>query len=253
MNAAPSADHSVSYRTPAGTTAQHAPLGWVLGLLASLWVASDAGYYLLLPLLGFKASYNANPTIVAVYYGLWIVVALITLRGLYRTWWVTYENRPTTYVLISLAFATLILFPGYALPLLPPINWVEPWHPPEVVFATPWYFLPKSIEILFQQLLIAAMVTALSAQQYRPWTISLVCGVAFGGTHILVAVDDVPVAYVIRLMSAGAVFGLVLPHFILRMRNGLAYAYLAHWCYYAATVLMAHAFYTPNLATGAGS
>jgi hypothetical protein len=215
-------------------------------------MVSDAGYYLLLPALGFKASYNVDPVVIAVYYGLWVAIALIAFWGLYQTWWRTYENRVSTYLLVSLAFAALVLFPGYALPLLPPINWAEPWHPPEVVFATPWYFLPKSIEILFQQLLIAALVIALSAQRYGLWAISFACAVLFGGTHILVVLDGVPAGYVVRLIVVGAAFGLVFPHLILRVQNGLAYSYITHWCYYAATVLMAHAFYTPNATSGPG-
>jgi hypothetical protein len=221
-------------------------------LIAAFWIASDAGYYWLLPAFAVHTSYNASSVAIGAYYALWVALALVAFWPLYRTWWAEHENRLTTYVLLSVAFAALILFPGYALPLLPPINWAEPWRPPEVVFATPWYFLPKSIEILFQQLLIAAMVIALSAQRYSLWTISLVCAAAFGATHILVAFDSVPTGYVIRFMAAGALFGLVVPYLMLRMRNGLAYAYLTHWCYYAGTVLMAHAFYTPG-AAGAGS
>jgi hypothetical protein len=221
-------------------------------LLAALWIASDAGYYWLLPVFGVHTSYNASSVAIGAYYTLWVALALVTFWPLYRTWWAAHENRLTTYVLLSVAFTALVLFPGYGLPLLPAINWSEPWRPPELVFATPWYFLPKSIEILFQQLLIAAMVIALSTQQYALRTTSLVCAAAFGAMHILVAFDDVPVSYVMRFMAAGTAFGLVVPYLMLRMRNGLAYAYLMHWCYYAGTALMAHTFYTPS-APGAGS
>jgi hypothetical protein len=178
-----------------------------LALVAALWIASDAGYYWLRPSFGIQTNYNASSIAIGAYYALWVALALVVFWPLYRTWWVAHENRFTTYVLLSLAFAALVLFPGYALPLLPPINWAEPWRPPEVVFATPWYFLPKSIEILFQQFLIAAMVIALSAQRYGLWTISLACAAAFGATHILVAFDNVPAGYVIRFMAAGALFG----------------------------------------------
>jgi hypothetical protein len=97
-----------------------------------------------------------------------------------------------------------------------------------------------------------ALVLGLSAQRYSLQTISLVCAVAFGATHLLVAFDGVPMGYVIRFMGAGAIFGLVIPYLILRVRNGLAYAYLTHWCYYAATVLTPHILYTPSAATAGG-
>ncbi len=64
--------------------AQRVQLAWVFGLLATFWVVSDAGYYLLLPVLGFKASYNASPIVAAVYYGLWVAIALIAFWNLYR-------------------------------------------------------------------------------------------------------------------------------------------------------------------------
>lgn len=229
-----------------------AQLIWTLGPTAALWIGSDAGYYFLLPALGLKGSYNVSPVAIAFYYVIWVVIAVTTFWRVYRTWWTAYENRLAAYILFTLVFAALILFPGYALPLLPPINWAEPWTPPEVVFATPWYFLPKSIEILFQQLLIAAMVVAFAGQQYSLWTISFGSALLFGGTHILVAFEDVPLGYVIRLMVGGAAFGLAFPYLILRVRNGLAYSYITHWCYYAVTLLMAHLFYTPNATTAPG-
>ncbi|KAB2919064.1 MAG: hypothetical protein F9K29_07545 [Hyphomicrobiaceae bacterium] len=255
MNTAHSAQNDASRgsRSLADVHRQRAQLAWILGFLASVWVVSDAGYYLLLPMLGIKASYNASPVAIAIYYGLWAAIALVAFWRVYRTWWTSYENRLSTYVLVSLAFAVLLLFPGYALPLLPPINWAEPWRPPEVVFATPWYFFPKSIEILFQQLLITAMVIALSDRQWRLWTISLASATLFGGAHVLVVLDTVPAVYVVRLMTLGAAFGLVFPYLILRVRDGLAYSYLTHWCYYALTVIMAHMFYTPNATVGAGA
>jgi hypothetical protein len=118
--------------------------------------------------------------------------------------------------------------------------------------ATPCYLLPKSIEILFQQHLIAATVIALSARRYRLRTISLICAATFGATHLLVAFDSVPTGYVIRFMAAGTSFGFVVPYLMLRVRNGLAFSYLTHRCCYAGTVLMPHAFYTPGAATGGG-
>ena len=42
------------------------------------------------------------------------------------------------------------------LPLFPAIHWTSLLEPPsELLTASPWYFLPKSIEIVLQQLLVA--------------------------------------------------------------------------------------------------
>jgi hypothetical protein len=231
---------------------QTADLAWTLALVAVLWLASDAGYFYLLPTLGLKGSYSASSIPIAVYYAVWVVIAVAIFWRVYRIWWTAYENRLSSYVLFSLTFAALTLFPGYALPLLPPINWAEPWTPPEIVFATPWYFLPKSVEILFQQLLVLAMVVAFSGRQLALSTISVSCALLFGAIHILVALEDVPLGYAVRLVVVGSAFGLVFPYLILRMRNGLAYAYIAHWSYYAITALAPHVFYVPGAATGPG-
>jgi hypothetical protein len=236
-----------------GAVAPHTPdLAWTLALVAALWVASDAGYFYLLPAFGLRGSYSASSISIAMYYAVWVVIAVAIFWRMYRTWWATYDNRVTTSVLFSIAFAALTLFPGYALPLLPPINWAEPWTPPEIVLATPWYFLPKSVEILFQQLLVVAMVVAFSGRQLALWTISVSCALLFGAIHILVALEDVPLGYVVRLVIVGTGFGLVFPYLILRMRNGLAYAYMVHWSYYAITASTPHVFYVPGAATGPG-
>jgi hypothetical protein len=121
---------------------------------------------------------------------------------------------------------------------LPPPTWTESWNPPEVRVASQWYFLPKSIEILFQQLLVVALVLVLSAQHYSIRKISVYCALGFGAAHILLAFGEVPIGYVIRFMVAAAAFGFIFPYLILRVPNGLAYSYILHWLYYAVTVVM---------------
>jgi hypothetical protein len=122
--------------------------------IAVIWTVSDAGYYFLLPALGAAANYNAGSVAVTLYYAFWIGIAVITFWPLYRSWprygrWATFENRLTSYIAWSLAFAACIFFGAYVLPSLPAITWTESWKPPDVRVATPRYFLPKSIEFLF--------------------------------------------------------------------------------------------------------
>ena len=108
--------------------------------------------------------------------------------------------------------------------------------------ATPWYFLPKSIDILFQQLLVVALVLALAAQRYSLRRISVYCAVIFGAAHALLAFGGVPLGYVIRFMISAAAFGFLFPYLILRLPNGLAYSYVVHWLYYAVSVVLPHIF-----------
>ena len=227
--------------------AQNAQLLRRVAQIAAIWTVSDAGYYFLLPALGVQPNYNSGPVAVTLYYAFWIGIAVITFWPLYATWpqygrWATFQNPLASYVVWSLAFAGCLLFAAYVLPMLPSVNWQEPWNPPEVVFATPWYFLPKSIDILFQQLLVVALVLALAAEQYSLRKISVCCALAFAAAHLLLAFGGVPIGYVIRFMISAAIFGFVFPFLILRVPNGLAYSYIVHWLYYAVSVMLPHIF-----------
>lgn len=233
---------------PAAQPLPQAPeLFWPLGQVAATWIASDIGYFFLLPALGVQPNYNSDFLAVTLYYAFWIGIAVITFWPLYLTWsryasWDTFESRLASYLVWTASFGGCILFAVYVLPNLPPVHWKESWNPPDIVLANPAYFLPKSLEILFQQLLIVALVLALSAQQCGLRKISLFSALIFGGTHVLLAFGGVPIGYVIRFMLSAAAFGLLFPYLLLRVRNGFAYSYVIHWVYYAASVVMPHLF-----------
>lgn len=240
---------------PNGAGSQRA--GWdtqslsLLVQIAGLWILADLGYYLLLPALGVQPSYNAASIAISLYYIFWVGIAVITVWPIYASWaqdaqWETFANRFASYVVWSLSFTGCLLFAAYVLPLLPPVEWTQSWPPPEVRVATPWYFLPKSIDILFQQLLIVAFILALAARKYSLQKISLVCALSFGAAHILLVFGPTPISYVIRFMVAAAAFGFLFPYLVLRVPNGLAYSYMLHWLYYAVTVAM------PHIVSGAG-
>jgi hypothetical protein len=215
--------------------------------IAALWIVSDVAYYFLLPALGMDGSYNSGSLAATLLYAFSSGIAIITFWPLYVTWaryahWDTFESRLTSYLVWSLSFGGCILFAAYVLPQLPPVHWKESWNPPDLVFASPLYFLPKSLEIFFQQLLIMALVLTLSAQQWSIRKISLFSALIFGGTHVLLAFGGVPFGYVVRFMISAAAFGFIFPLLLLRVRNGFAYSYVIHWLYYAASVVLPHIF-----------
>jgi hypothetical protein len=227
------------------TGAQKQQLIRTLGLLAAIVVTSDMGYYFLLPALGLPASYNASSLAIAIYYALWATIVVIVFRRLFHSW-SPFQSRQVAYLLSLASIAALTLFAAFLLPVLPPLDWREPWTPPELPLATPSYFLPKSVDILFQQLLIVVLVLTLSALRYGLRTISVWCALSFGAMHLLLAFAGLPIGYVIRFMVAATAFGLVFPYLILRVPNGIAYSYVVHWGYYASSVVMAHAMYVPG-------
>jgi len=97
----------------------------------------------------------------------------------------------------------------------------------------PWYFLPKSVEILFQQSLMTALVVALAAQNLRLGQIALLTAILFGGFHLTLALDGANPFYVLRYTVAATLFGAITPYQMLKMRNGFVYSFSLHWGWYA--------------------
>ncbi len=210
-----------------------------LVLIGGVWILADAGYRFALPALGLRAAYTAEPVAIALYYAAWVAVALAVFWPLYRPW-PTYENPVVTHIVLVGLLGGILLFAVYGLPALPRIVWTEPWEAPELMRVTAWYFVPKAAEILFQQLLIAALVLAFAGEGYALRAISFICAALFGGMHVMLALGGMPVGYVVRFMLAAAAFGLIFPVLLLRTTNGLAWSYSLHWLYYLVTIVMAH-------------
>jgi hypothetical protein len=207
--------------------------------VAVAWITSDLGYYLLLPAVGIRPGYNVAPVTIGLYYAAWIAIAVVVFWPLYRSW-TPFRNRMRSYLFLIASVAAVVAFAVFGLPNLPSIIWTESWDAPDLMLANEWYFLPKSIEILFQQLLIAALVLALAANNYSIWVNAIVCAMLFGSAHLLLGFGGLPFGYVARFAAAAGAFGLVFPHLILRVPNGFAYSYALHWLYYIVTIVMAH-------------
>jgi hypothetical protein len=223
----------------AATAPRRLPPKLAVALLAAVWIISDAGYYLLLPLFGLRTAYNLEPVAIALYYSAWVAAAVPAFWPLYRRW-PTAENPIVTHIVLVGLLGGIVLFAIHGLPALPRIVWTESWESPELMRVTAWYFVPKATEILFQQLLVAALVLALAAEGYAVRTISLACAALFGSIHVLLALGGMPFGYVVRFVIAAAAFGYVFPHLLLRVPNGLAFSYALHWLYYLATIVMVH-------------
>lgn len=210
-----------------------------LAEIMALWIASDTGYYIVLPLFGFSPGYNNEPVGIALYYAFWVAVSVNTFWPIFKDWRPV-ENIPRAYLFLSASFAGLVLFALFAMPKLPSIVWTESWDPPELMVANSWYFLPKSMEILLQQVLIAALVLSFSARTFSVRAISIWSMVIFGGAHLMLLFSGLPFGYIVRFVFSAMAFALIFPRLILRTRNGFIVSYTVHWLYYAVTVIMAH-------------
>lgn len=207
--------------------------------IAAFWIASDAGYYIALPLFGFSSGYNNEPVGIALYYAFWTAVSVNTFWPIFKPWRPV-KNMPRAYLLLLASFAGLVLFAFFVMPKLPSIVWTESWDPPELMVANPWYFLPKSMEILLQQVLIAAFVLAFSARGFSIRAISFWSAVIFGGAHLALSFYGLPFWYVVRFIFSAMAFAFIFPRLILRTPNGFTISYTVHWLYYVVTIIMAH-------------
>ena len=220
----------------------------VLGWLAGFWLVSDLGYYFGLPALGVGTDYNRHPMPIATFYLFWSGLAAIVFWPLYSRWnsdgpWPTLRNRVLAALIWTTTFAAALAFLHWGLPALPQATWPEDLgQPPDLLMATPAYFFPKTVEILFQQLLVLAMVVSLSIDGLPLRTISFFVAMLFGGMHVLLAFSGIPPRAVIMFILASTAFGLILPRLILQTRFGLAAAFALHWAFYVVVLAQARIF-----------
>lgn len=221
--------------------AKETPLIWLLLQIASIWIISDVGYYIFLPALGFNGGFSANPFVITVYYLFWLAITVFAFWNIYREWKTIERKRISTYIFLLIGSVAVILYFTYILPHFPAISWNKLTKPPsELLLATPWYFLPKSIDILMQQLLVAAMVLSFSFQKFSLRAISVWCAILFGGAHLFLIFGGETLLYVTVFTVSAFVAGLCFPYLILRVKNGFIYSYFLHWSFYAVVIVLAH-------------
>lgn len=209
-------------------------------LVAGFWSISSWGYYALVDALSLESGYDDAPILFAAYYLGWSSLVLLAFRHVFKG----QLSRP---ILLghAAALAPVLLaygaFVAFVLPLLPDVSSLRaPANPPEFMFASAWYYVPKSADILFQQVLVASMVLVAWRAGIRLVAISLLMAVLFGGFHLMLAFDGFTATYVTRFTIAAAIFGLVIPWIYLRTRHGFRWAYGLHWGFYALDAVITH-------------
>ncbi|MCB1335106.1 MAG: hypothetical protein KDK26_16010 [Roseivivax sp.] len=232
--AAPSGPAAPDYRQVLTTAA----------LVAGLWSLSSVGYYALSGAIGAHVGYNDAPVLFAAYYAAWSALAALLMRtplGLLAA------QPPRSLALGGLALAAAMLaYVVLALPLLPQTAWTRDNTPVEFFWATQWYFLPKTVEIAFQQILIAALVTSIAGLGVPMWKIALTVALLFGGFHLTLGLAYPNPFYVARYTAAAALFGALVPWLLLRVAGGFLITFALHWAYYALDILLIHlAFAVP--------
>lgn len=215
-------------------------LGLTLLSVAGLWSDSSYGYYALVDALGLESGYNDAPVLFTTYYLMWTGLALVWSR---RVWAASLDRREVVAHAVAMApvMAVFAIFVAVILPALPNVSvWRAPSDPPEFMFASGWYYLPKSADILFQQVLVAAMIRTANQLKYTLTTIAIGMALIFGGFHLLLAFDGFLPLYVARFTIAASLFGLLVPYLYLRLKSGFRWAYGLHWSFYAFDATITH-------------
>lgn len=216
---------------------------WItIAIAVGAWSAASLGYFWLLPVLEAEIGYNDEPLFFALYYGLWAAVVFWVFKGCFYGWAKQAHLREDRILLPVMA----VIFAGYVLfvlPRLPATVWTRSETPVEFFSATAWYFLPKSVEILFQQILLAALILALHALKLSLLQISVLVAALFGGLHLSLALSSYNPAYVFRYSIAATIFGAIVPYLMLHMRNGFLIAYSVHWSCYALDLALIHFYF----------
>jgi len=223
--------------------AHERPLGLVIFQAGALWVVALVGYYLFLRIFSVPSIYTEQPVLLAAYYIFWIIIVFASFGELYKSSPIVERGWPA-YILAMFAVSFVLTYLNVIVPYFPPINWTESLRPPtELLFATPWYFLPKSFEIFLQQLLVLAMVLSFAHHKYSLKATSTWCAVFFGGAHLLLVFVGNNLSYVATFTLAAVCASYIFPYYMLKVKNGFAISYLIHWSFYAVALVLAHTFF----------
>ena len=217
---------------PINTNNTQTPLYKIVGEVAALWTLANVGYYIALPLFGFQLSYNSAPIVIAGYFFLWALISTFFFWDLFKKS-VTEKHRIWLYGILSLGSAGLIWGMLYLFSFLPALQVPLLSFNTDILFATPWYFLPKSIEILVQQILITVLVLEFYSRfkSLKETIVSYV--ICFGSAHILLfSINGAPTPYAVMMIAGSILSALIFPYLILRIRGGFIYAYMIHLIFY---------------------
>lgn len=210
----------------------------IIAQTASLWILADIGYYLFLPVFGHNIGYNNTPITITIYYLIWTLIAVFAFKDDLNDHKII-DNKYKAFSILLTGTIITVLYIAYVMPLLKAITWTTSLMPPsEILYATSWYFLPKSIEIFLQQILLLTLVTSFIDNNYSLKTTSFWCAGLFGGAHLLLAIGGGGFIYVSVFTIVAIVSSFIFPYLLLKVKNGFIYSYFLHWSFYAVVVIL---------------
>lgn len=214
-------------------------LFFVIVVVTVAWSVSSVGYYEIAGALDLSTGYNEAPVLFSLYYGAWSVLVAVVFGPAIGGWSKNAgpgeDHGALAMLLMAFGFFALLV-----LPQLPQVEIPPGLNVADIVSAEPWYFVPKTVEIVFQQILLTALVLVLWAQNLTMRQLSILIAALFGGFHLTLALTDATTFYVFRYTIAATIFGALVPYLLLKLRNGFVYSFGIHWAFYAVDATLGH-------------
>ncbi len=211
-----------------------------------MWTLFNIGYYLALPAFGYAINYDTSPVIIMAYY---MLCACITIAYFWKTYhsWFRLDSRVFWYAVLSLSLSTILWIFVYLFSFFPTLHGPTVSTYTDIIRATPWYFLPKSMEILVQQLLVSVLVIELYEHYKSLKAVIIGYAICFGGAHIILFFFNHSSAQYSTIMTTGAFLSsFIFPYLMLKIRGGFVYTYALHFAFYIALAAIFHAFPPPG-------
>lgn len=218
----------------------------VLGAIALLWALANLGYYLIFYVFGSGLSYNSAPVAIAFYFLVWVFLSIFYFWKLFSRWF-TLDSLIWVYGALSLAFAACIWELLYIFSLFPALRGPELAPYTDILFATPWYFLPKAIEIWVQQILISILILEFYVHFRSLKKVIVGYALCFGGAHVLLfSLTGAPTLYALFMTTGAVLSSLLFPYLILRVKGGFVYTYVLHLLFYIFLAMFLHTWPPPG-------
>jgi hypothetical protein len=208
-------------------------------LVAMVWIANSIIYFQVENALGLANGYEDRPLLFTLINLACAGAVILIFRRSYKTW--ERSAAPKADIWPKLALLTgALAFLFVILPVLPVIAWTATEPMPGLMAATAWYFLPKTAEILFQQILIVTLVVGYWQQGLSLRMITVLLALLFGGFHLSLIFNGNDPFYVARYTLAATLFACLMPWLILMVRSGFTFTFAVHWAFYALDKSVTH-------------
>ena len=210
--------------------------------IGAIWATFIIGYYFVLPLFGYTLGYSNSPVVITLYY---LVCSMITIAYFWKTYmaWFRLDSHVILYAALSILFSFILWFLVALFSLIPLPQGLVLHTYSDVVLATPYFFLPKSIEIFIQQLFIAVFVLEVYMKYKDIRSVFIGYFICFGGAHVLLFIlDHASIRYSILMSTCAFLSTAIFPYLMLRVRGGFIFAYVIHFTFYVVLATLLHIF-----------